>query len=472
MSENKIFAGPRIKQIRASMSLSQAAMAEELGISASYLNLIERNQRPITVQLILKLAKTYDISPDTFSEDPQGMIDDLKEVFTDPLMEGELPNYEELLEVVSLAPNVAAGILKIHAGYRASLTRLTELSETLNDGSSSQTLDFHNPNEQVIRAMEMRPNYFDALDRAAEGFYKRLNNQSGLWAGLQQWLLDNHNIRTQLVPEETMPDWNRRFDRHNLRIYIAERLSHEDRLITLATQIAQMGLQKEIDEAIKRLGLKSKEAITLARPKIAEYAAHAIAMPYRRFFQTALRTKYDVTQMAQRFRVSLDHVAYRLTSLVRSGEEGLPFSYLRVDNVSGAWMALSQDKFPHRDFGGRHASQGIDRASIDTAIHPGLVLRGENRRYFTLSWHVERRIGLYYRKQREHDSMLILPVEKLTNTIYAGRQGRDPRSFGYNCALGSIEELELVEQNRVHLPSSEDPLSDDNFQLQLSEDQK
>ena len=191
-------------------------------------------------------------------------------------------------------------------------------------------------------------------------------------------------------------------------------------------------------------------------------------MPYRRFYQTALRTKYDLTALASRFRVSLDHAAYRLTTLARAGEEGAPFSYLKVDHSSDNWAALSQDKFPHRDFGGKNATLGLDRASIDTAIHPGLVMRGEHRRYFTLSWHVERRIGLYYRKQREHDSMLILPVEHLSETIYAGRQGRDPRSFGYNCALGPVEDLELVDQNRVTLPSLEDPTSDDNFELQIS----
>ena len=63
MSDQKIFAGARIKKLRGAMGLSQTAMAGELEISASYLNLIERNQRPITVQLILKLSKTYDISP-------------------------------------------------------------------------------------------------------------------------------------------------------------------------------------------------------------------------------------------------------------------------------------------------------------------------------------------------------------------------------------------------------------------------
>ncbi|EBX4817200.1 XRE family transcriptional regulator, partial [Salmonella enterica subsp. enterica serovar Newport] len=61
MAEQKLFAGPRIRRIRNAKGLTQTAMAEGLGISPSYLNLIERNQRPITVQLILKLASTYEV---------------------------------------------------------------------------------------------------------------------------------------------------------------------------------------------------------------------------------------------------------------------------------------------------------------------------------------------------------------------------------------------------------------------------
>lgn len=63
MAEQKIFAGPRIRRIRNAKGLTQTAMAEGLGISPSYLNLIERNQRPLTVQLILKLASVYKVDP-------------------------------------------------------------------------------------------------------------------------------------------------------------------------------------------------------------------------------------------------------------------------------------------------------------------------------------------------------------------------------------------------------------------------
>ena len=57
----KIMVGHKLRRLRKELGISQALMAEELGISASYLNLLENNMRPVTVQLLFKLGQTYDI---------------------------------------------------------------------------------------------------------------------------------------------------------------------------------------------------------------------------------------------------------------------------------------------------------------------------------------------------------------------------------------------------------------------------
>jgi len=113
MSERKIFAGPRIRRIRNERSLTQTAMAEALGISPSYLNLIERNQRPLTVQLLLKLASVYKLDLDGLQAESGTTVAGLKEVFSDPLLTGELPGDQELVEIGEAAPNAASGIVKL-----------------------------------------------------------------------------------------------------------------------------------------------------------------------------------------------------------------------------------------------------------------------------------------------------------------------------------------------------------------------
>ena len=49
----KLFAGARLRRLRRERGLSQADAAQALGVSASYLNLLERNQRPVTALLAL-----------------------------------------------------------------------------------------------------------------------------------------------------------------------------------------------------------------------------------------------------------------------------------------------------------------------------------------------------------------------------------------------------------------------------------
>ncbi len=131
MAENKIFAGPRIRRIRRSLDLTQAAMAGELGISPSYLNLIERNQRPLTVQLLLKLASTYKIDLDELRAEIGAGAAALKEVFADPLLADEIPGPQEILEVADAAPNVAAAVAKLYRAYREQQQRLSDLSSLL-----------------------------------------------------------------------------------------------------------------------------------------------------------------------------------------------------------------------------------------------------------------------------------------------------------------------------------------------------
>ena len=59
MSE-KLLIGPKLRRFRNSLGLTQARMAEDLRISASYLNLIERNQRAMSAKVLLRMASTYD----------------------------------------------------------------------------------------------------------------------------------------------------------------------------------------------------------------------------------------------------------------------------------------------------------------------------------------------------------------------------------------------------------------------------
>ena len=50
--------GRAVRRLRSERALTQQALATRLGISASYLNLIEHDQRAVTASLLIKLAET------------------------------------------------------------------------------------------------------------------------------------------------------------------------------------------------------------------------------------------------------------------------------------------------------------------------------------------------------------------------------------------------------------------------------
>jgi transcriptional regulator with XRE-family HTH domain len=84
--ERKLFAGARVRRLRREQRLTQAAMAEALGISTSYLNLIERDQRPVSAQILLQLVEVFDIDPRGLAGDEEARAQtQLHEVFSDPM---------------------------------------------------------------------------------------------------------------------------------------------------------------------------------------------------------------------------------------------------------------------------------------------------------------------------------------------------------------------------------------------------
>src|SRR3954469_12509582 len=84
--ERKLYLGGRVRRLRRELGLNQSAMAGEIGISPSYLNHLERNQRPVTAQVLLRLAEIYNVDLRTFAADgPDGTgVEQLPEVFAGP----------------------------------------------------------------------------------------------------------------------------------------------------------------------------------------------------------------------------------------------------------------------------------------------------------------------------------------------------------------------------------------------------
>lgn len=371
MAENKIFAGPKVRRIRNTLGLTQTAMAEALSISPSYLNLIERNQRPLTVQLLLRLASVYKVDLEDLQGETTGSARQLREVFADPLLAGELPGDQELVEVADAAPNIAGGILKLYRAYREQASRLSDLAELLSrEGHATLLAGARLPMDEVREKLEQRPNYFDRIDVAAERFNQTLAPGDDLMGALKAWLKKEQGVVVRLLPIHAMPTLRRRFDRHSMRLFLSERLSVHDQLREIAMETVQIVLQDEIMAELDQLGLSGGEARRIARFELARYAAHALMMPYEAFCTAAQRARFDIDVLRSRFSVSYEQAANRLTMLQRPGRSAIPFFMLEIDNAGHRFRRAGAQGYPHARFGG-----GCPKLNIHAVFaQPGQIL--------------------------------------------------------------------------------------------------
>jgi predicted transcriptional regulator/transcriptional regulator with XRE-family HTH domain len=371
MADIKIFAGPKVRRIRNGLGITQTAMAEGLGISPSYLNLIERNQRPLTVQLILKLAAVYKIDVEDLRDESGGVTSQLREVFADPLLAGEIPAIEELVEVADAAPNAAQGLIKLYRAYREQAGRLTDLAALLaQSGHDAWVSATKLPMDEVRELLAARPNFHAAIDAAAETFHARLDAGEDLAGAIRRWLQADCGIVVRTLPVHAMPNLRRRYDRHSMRLFLSERLYPHDQLREMAFEACQIVLRAEIAAALDSLGLSSGEARRIARFELGRYAALALMMPYKAFLAAADRTHYDISLLCARFRVSFEQAASRLTSLQRPGEAGLSFFLMEVDIAGNRIRRLGSHGFPQARFGGLCPKLNIH----DAFAAPGQVL--------------------------------------------------------------------------------------------------
>ena len=354
MAEQKIFAGPRIRRARMGRGETQTAMARTLGISPSYLNLIERNQRPLTVQLLIKLSSAYGFDPEELQgKGEANTISQLREVFADPLLSSDLPDHSELIEISDAAPNASAAMIKLYRAYRESLERLSDLSRLLaKEGGQAISGGERLPVVEMRETFERNSPYFPSIERAAAKLKKSLPNTGGLMESLQHWLHTQHHIAVQILPVETMPQWRRRFDRHSNRLLISERLSPADQIQEVAMEVAFLAEGKLIGEEVEFLKFTTDEARRLARFEFARLMALAIMMPYDNFLASARRVNYDINILRSRYSVTFAQAAWRLIMLAKHGQSAVPFFIMEIDTAGNRIRRGGTNGFPLTRFGG------------------------------------------------------------------------------------------------------------------------
>lgn len=304
MASSKIFAGSRLRRLRAKLGLSQAAFAQSLGLSASYLNLMERDQRPLTAQVILKLStmEGVDVTELAASEAAHALLPQLREMLAEPLLQGEVPPGNELNEALQTAPNFAAATLKLYGAYRETLRKLANAARGIPSTATHENIDDW---------LNARSN--DDFEGLAEDIWSELSPKDDIFSGLKARLRSGFGIDTRLMPTTIMGADRSRYDRHSQRLLISEALGFEARIAEAAHLTARLEGKTLAESAVANF--TDPETQRYTRAAFFDYLCLAIRCPRGRFTTSAEDLKSDIAALARRFSVTQGEAMHRLAIL-------------------------------------------------------------------------------------------------------------------------------------------------------------
>ena len=337
--------GAKLRGLRRREGLSQAQLAERLAISPSYLNLIEHNKRPLTAPLLIRLAQEFHLDLNAFgpSEDA-ALTADLQEALSDGLFEPLDITTQELRDLVQQCPTAGKALAVLYQAYQGAKSSLEGLASKVSDGQDLAGIERGQlPSEAVNDFIHHHRNHFPDLETAAETLTREAPLHSdGLFRDLARHLESRHGVAVRVLGNRDLSGILRRYAPERRLLELSERLPSHSRVFQLAHQVALLEHDHLLTQLTEEPLLAGMEARSLARISLANYFAGAVMMPYAPFLDASKRERHDVELLARRFQTSFEQVCHRLTTLRRSGAEGVPFHFLRIDiagNISKRFSA-------------------------------------------------------------------------------------------------------------------------------------
>jgi len=335
--------GRTVRRLRQEQSMTQQALAVRLGISASYLNLIEHEQRAVTASLLIKLTETLQVDLTTLSGAQERQLEaGLREVFADVLLDQPVPE-AEIAALASSSPAAGRAVLALYRAWRVA----REDSSGIALPSGRRLLM---PHEEARDAFHEHANYFPDLEAAAEAVGATLPPEPAeLNHAIAERLRRVHGLHIQVAP---MDGALRRYDPATRSLILSEQLPRESRGFHLASQLALLEARDGVEAQVAAIAPSTPEAGSVIRLALLNYTAGALLMPYEPVRTAAMALRHDVDALAARFGVSFEQACHRLSSLQRSGSRGVPFFFLRVDPAGNVSKRFSAAGFPFARYGG------------------------------------------------------------------------------------------------------------------------
>ncbi|MFF0483342.1 short-chain fatty acyl-CoA regulator family protein [Streptomyces sp. NPDC004435] len=434
----KIYAHAKLRRLRRERGMNQVELARALGLSTSYLNQIEHNQRPLTAPVLLRIAEVFGVDAEFFSEaGEERLATDLRAALGDEAC-GPVPvPSAEIADVARDHPEVARALVALHQRYRGASERVAALASP---GETAGLLPAE-PHDEVRDFFYAHHNHVAALETEAERTAEALDlGRVGRAADtLAAHLTARHGVKVLPAGAERSADV-RRFDPDNGLLLLSPWLSEGQRAFQLATQLAFLEHGPLLDALVATAEPATPQAESLARIGLANYFAGAVLMPYTAFHAAAEKVRYDIELLQALFGVSFETVCHRLSTLQRTGRRGVPFSFLRADRAGNISKRQSATDFHFSRLGGTCPLWTVYEAfSAPGRILTQVAEMPDGKRYFWIARTVTRGGFGHHAPRAEFAVALGCELRHASRLVYAeGIALDDPRAatpIGLGCRI-------------------------------------
>ncbi len=401
MSQVDLKIGPKIKSFRRQLGLQANKLAEQLGISASYLNLIESGKRKIDGDLLLKVCEELKIElSDLTNKSDLNLVNDISELLDDKLFEDLDIVGPEVKDLVNTNPKIAKALIKLGDNFKQKDHEIINKVENL----SGKIIDSRKtafPGEVISDFLQEKKNYFPKLEEFANNVFEKVQkNNRTRYVALCEFLKTEYSITVKdVIPDEGKP-FSKIFDKNKKELLLSDYNSLETKKLHAAAQIAQEGAMEEINNYLSEFKFPTEESKRLTQIALLNYCGAAILMPYKLFHSECKKLKYDLELLQNTFATSFEQVAHRVTSLQDPRLPGIPFHFLRVDvagNISKRF-SLSGIEIPR--YGGACPRWNVYSAFSRPGVIQAAVSKMTNgEKYVCIARTVEKGVGRYGQKK-------------------------------------------------------------------------
>ena len=401
MSQIDLKIGPKIKAFRRQIGIQANKLSQELGISPSYLNLIESGKRKIDGDLLLKVCEELKIElSDLTNKSDLNLANNLSELLSDELFEDLDILGPEVQDLINTNPKIARALIKLGDNYKQKgqeiVSKVENMSGKIIDGRKASF-----PGEVVSDFLQEHKNYFSKLEKFANEIFNRIQiNNRATYMSLCDFLKTEYGVKVKdLLPEEGKP-FSKIYYKTQKELHLSDYVALETKKLYAAAQIAQEGAMDEIENYLSEFKFPSEESKKLTKVALLNYCGAAILMPYKLFHSECIKQKYDLELLQNTFACTFEQIAHRVTCLQDPKLPGIPFHFLRVDvagNISKRF-SLSGIEIPR--YGGACPLWNVYSAfSRPNVIQAAVSKMSNGEKYVCIARTVEKGVGRYGKKK-------------------------------------------------------------------------